>query len=229
MSKYLKNITNLSEDQKVLLISPKTPRFVSAPSTPVRPPPHPLIASLESSPEYHSPATSGSPPECGKSVRNRKNRTVIRQLILQAEAITNEDDSGEVDSSEAMTPTPQPTACPAYEVFTPDNNMYLAKSPGGNVSIERIAQEEIEESSQEQSTSAKVIPGQPSTSTGLRTLQTKAKNKDTRARASSASSIYPQSKEDRSKARSKSRPRDEVEEPKKDMPKRGPNGRFIKS
>ena len=70
---------------------------------------------------------------------------------------------------------------------------------------------------------------QPSSSSGLRDLQTKAKNKDTRARAASVGSIYPQSKDDRTKARSKSKPRDEREQPTKPMPKRGPNGRFVKS
>ena len=211
-----------------LCLSPKTPGYESAPSTPTHPPPHPILSSLESSPEFHSPSPSGSPPARGLELRSRRNKIPIPLLALKMDAMSNIDDSGEVDTSDAVTPTPQATACPAYEVFAPDEAMYLATSPAGSVSIRRIS--ESDTMSRNPTTSlAESHPDLPGPSSGQRNLQTKAKTRDGRLRATSSGAAYPQERVKKAKAaRNKSKTDDEEDQRKKGA-RRGPNGRFMKS
>lgn len=209
--------------------SPKTPCFRSARKSP---PPHPLLSSLESSPEYHSPAETGKTPARGKSERGRLNRTVIRQLILQTDAIIGADDSD--DEPEALTPTPQTVCWPAQEVDTPTGPQYVAQSPLGEVPISLLktgepTNEDPENGNRERRRMASSLSDLPSTSSGLRNPHTRSKLDERKARITAASgAAYPQSRVDKAKeARSNSAP-EEGSGPVKKTFKRGPDGRFAK-
>ena len=97
------------------------------------------------------------------------------------------------------------------------------------MSIRRISESDTRPRSPEASSLAGAQLGLPSTSSGQRVLQTKAKTRDGRLRAASSGAAYPQARVEKAKAaRSKSKPADDDDdEPKKRA--RGPDGRFTKS
>ena len=215
-------------ERKGQRLSPKTPGFVSAPSSPARNPPrHPIVDSItiDSSPEYKSPIW-GSPPDQIIATRNRRNRIPIDQLVLSMEALADAADGKEADSSDGMTPTPQPASCPAYEAFAPDEDLYLANAPTGSVRIKRVKETDTPAYGLEPVGQAEQSANQPSTSSGLRTLQTKAKTKDQRKRTAASGAAYPQSIVDRAKVARNRRQDDDDDQPTKPRAK---DGRFTKS
>ena len=138
--------------------------------------------------------------------------------------------SGEVDS-EPDTPV---TICPAYEVFAPESNAYLVKSPSGTIPVIRIDTTETQNNQSDQVSEKEALRREISP-TGGRIFTGKMRTTGARARASSEIS-YPISRVSKAntirEARSVERTNDEIGD-KSDansanLPKRGPDGRFRK-
>ena len=103
--------------------------------------------------------------------------------------------------------------------------MYLAKAPTCGIVIKRVKEMETPANGLEPISQAEHSANQPSTSSGLRTLQTKAKTKDQRKRAASSGTAYPQSIVEKAKTARTERQDDDDDQPKKPRAK---DGRLIK-
>ena len=208
--------------------SPKTPAFRSAPSSPISP-----TRSLESFTDFQSPATAGDTPDCNNEKRRKVKRQELRRVILASE-FHEHSTSGEWDSLAIRTPPPTAQACSALQVFTPDGNLYLAKSTTGSVPINRIAEKDLsEENPDDDEVERTTNPELPGTSSEQRQLQTKQRNEERRQRqqkVAAAAAPYPQEKTGKGKGvKNNPAPNGNQSEPKKPTTKRGPDGRFIKS
>ena len=218
--------------QSLAVPKPNSPRYAHAPGLKEVTPPHPLLNALGSSDEFQTPTTSvkgknddgstsspDSQPETGTFTK----RKACRNIMLLSVSSTDLPGIDDLDP-EPLTPTPEVMSNPALEVYEGNSASYLIQSPKGKIMVPRLG---VRQASEQENVSN---PDVPSTSRGMRNLQTKMKDREARLRIRSASEAYPLAKvsqantirENNERASSESTPK------RKPLPPRGPGGRFLK-